>query len=903
MAINFDREEIRRCLEILYPVDHGIIELDVLKKSGHILPGHFDDREKLLDEIEKYDGRDDVLAIYTALNPIKPEAFTRADHEIKALNKVTSGLRIDAQDVARVKGILFDLDPNRGNGDKKDSTTDLEHKNGLEAADSLKHKLALMGWPDPVIGSSGNGSTLRYLTDMPASEDTEKLLSRMLKAANNLLPDHLKKLVEVDGAMFDRPRISKVFGTMTRKGSGTPERPHRRAKLISAPEKLEPVQIDSIMKLVNAGRRSDPIEDTPRPNTSKDRTKPLSEVENDPDIKPCLKAIILNKDIRRLEEVAAHEHKGRVAIAIELILAGYSDEALHEFFSRLEDYDRQITAGQIKQILSKFVEGKGGKTWLCKTLRDTEVIPSEKCEGCKWVGHGQDPLIVLKVLVKAKPREINKPEVLNALADLKRSDSIEYGIFIDELDIPRTAKTEVKKRIESLAEAKPDKKDEKDEPKISPDVLKEAELKLDEGKAFEYVLEVWQKRHHGDENLGKALLLSIGAQSCISSKGVHVHACGPRGLGKSDGTEKASEAIPPSHLLVGSASPKALYYLGARLPAGSVVYLDDIGWNDQAAQMFKTCTTFYKEGATHTVVVDQEIQQFKIAPRIIFWITTADAQTDEQVRDRLLRIDITEDPKHTQEIIDFIFEQRKSGAATFDPHEIEVCRAIIYLLKQKFVDVVIPFAEHIKFYGDPRGATIFADLVSSFAIWRHQTREKDGNGGVIASYEDYKDAETFFNAIKGHSDTKYTPGELRTLQAIKDLHGEAIREMIMEKTGFSKGGLSDILNGRSRDGQAKYGLLHKCPALTEEDEGTLKWIDRDTKTSKKKKVYRLPEDYDILKAYGKAVSLDIDENNIKRLCSESSSKFGDGSQDKNEFGKELVRKFVEYNRGFRISLH
>ncbi len=314
----------------------------------------------------------------------------------------------------------------------------------------------------------------------------------------------------------------------------------------------------------------------------------------------------------------------------------------------------------------------------------------------------------------------------------------------------------------------------------------------------------------------------------------------------------------------------------------------------------KILTQEFKASLTNTkskpsVVVDQEIQQFKTAPRIIFWITTADAQTDEQVRDRLLRIDITEDPKHTQEIIDFIFEQRKSGAATFDPHEIEVCRAIVYLLKQVFVDVVIPFADHIKFYGDPRGATIFADLVSSFAIWRHQTREKGKNGAVIASYEDYKDAETFFNAIKGHSDTKYTPGELRTLQAIKDLHGEATREMIMEKTGFSKGALSDILNGRSRDGQAKYGLLHKCAALTEEDEGTLKWVDRDTKISKKKKVYRLSEDYDILKAYGKAVSLDTDETNIKRHCSDSSSEFADSSQVKNEFGKDVVRKFVEYN--------
>jgi hypothetical protein len=245
-------------------------------------------------------------------------------------------------------------------------------------------------------------------------------------------------------------------------------------------------------------------------------------------------------------------------------------------------------------------------------------------------------------------------------------------------------------------------------------------------------------------------------------------------------------------------------------------------------------------------------------------------------------------------VIDFIFSQRKSGTATFDSRELEVCQAIIYLLKQIFIDVVIPFSESIRFEGDPRGATIFADLVSSFAIWRHRIRACDNNGAVIACYEDYKDAETFFNAIKGHGDTKYTPGELRVLQAIKDLHGEATREMIMDKTEFSKGALSDIMNGRSREGQAKYGLLHKCPALTEEDEGTLKWVDNNTKTSRRKKVYRLPADYDIMKAYGKAVYLS-DETTIKRTCSAGSDEFADSSQVKNEFGKDIVRKFVEYN--------
>jgi hypothetical protein len=511
--------------------------------------------------------------------------------------------------------------------------------------------------------------------------------------------------------------------------------------------------------------------------------------------------------------------------------------------------------------------------------------PSKDARGQSPDPKGENPKISLKEIeasYKADPDSITTP---GALAGLRSLSPFKMAGFFKKVGITGDQK---KILIDLLKESTPEA------PEIPADILAEANQILDDGKGFEYVHQVWQKRHHGDENLGKGLFLSTGAQSCISSKGVHVHACGPRGAGKSDGAEKASEAMPESHLLVGSASPKALYYLGERLPAGAVVYLDDIGWNDQAAQMFKTCTTFYRTGATHTVVVDQEIRQFKTAPRIIFWLTTTDDQTDEQIRDRLLRIDVTETPTHTKEVIDFIFKQRKSGAAAFDSREIEVCRAIIHLLKQVFVDVVIPFSDSIRFEGDPRGATIFADLVSAFAVWRYRIRARESNGAVIACYEDYKDAEAFFNAIRGHSNAKYTPRELRVLQAIKDLHGEATREMVMAKTGLSKGDLADILNGRSRDGQARYGLLHKCPALTEEDEGTLKRIDEDTRTSKRKRVYRLPEDYDVMKAYGKAVYLS-DENAIKRTCSASSVKFGVSSEIKNEFGKDIVRKFVEYN--------
>jgi hypothetical protein len=384
MAATFDRAEVLRALQILYPPEHGIIELAILKRSGQILPGHFDDRTQLLAEIEKHDASDDVLAIYTGLNTIKPEAFTRPDKPLEVNNKVGPGQRTKGEDIARITGLLFDIDPFRINGDRKDSTTEEEHQAGLEAADWLKHELSFMGWSEPVVGDSGNGGQLRYAVDLPSMEESSNLIRRMLEAANNILPDRFRDRVEVDITTHDRPRISKVFGTMSRKGAGTAERPWRRARIISAPEKLEPVQLDCILKLI--GRNSEKG-DAP---ILKDRIKPLSEVAGDPNIRPCLKEIVLKTDIKKLEEVAAHEHKGRVAIATELIMAGYSDAALHEFFSRLDDYDVQKTTYQLNQIVASFIS-KGGKPWKCETLRDMGVVPVERCEDCRKAAEEGDP--------------------------------------------------------------------------------------------------------------------------------------------------------------------------------------------------------------------------------------------------------------------------------------------------------------------------------------------------------------------------------------------------------------------------------------------------------------------------------------------------------------------------------
>ena len=48
--------------------------------------------------------------------------------------------------------------------------------------------------------------------------------------------------VKVDTSVFNASRITKLYGTVARKGHGIPGRPIRRSKLVYVPHYLEPAE-------------------------------------------------------------------------------------------------------------------------------------------------------------------------------------------------------------------------------------------------------------------------------------------------------------------------------------------------------------------------------------------------------------------------------------------------------------------------------------------------------------------------------------------------------------------------------------------------------------------------------------------------------------------------------------
>ena len=106
----------------------------------------------------------------------------------------------------------------------------------LSRAIAIRSWLRELGWPDPLYADSGNGGHLLYRVNLP--RDDEGLLQRVLKA---IAAKHDDSVVEVDLGVHNAARISKLYGTLACKGDNMPERPHRMARLIETPDRLDPV--------------------------------------------------------------------------------------------------------------------------------------------------------------------------------------------------------------------------------------------------------------------------------------------------------------------------------------------------------------------------------------------------------------------------------------------------------------------------------------------------------------------------------------------------------------------------------------------------------------------------------------------------------------------------------------
>ncbi len=240
-------EEIRRAVRLLAD---GVIEVRALA-DGVTHSGYFDDHEALARAVEALDADPSVAGIYVTLNDVNPALLARRANRIKLRLSRKDATTADA-DILRRRWFPVDIDPVRPSGV---SSTDAEHDAALAAAERIAAYLAEQGFPAPIRADSGNGAHLLYRIDLQNNEPSTALVKGCLSTLDALFSN---ETITVDTANHNAARIWKLYGTMSRKGDSTPERPHRRARILESPPEMNVVPLELLRHLAGLLPREEP---------------------------------------------------------------------------------------------------------------------------------------------------------------------------------------------------------------------------------------------------------------------------------------------------------------------------------------------------------------------------------------------------------------------------------------------------------------------------------------------------------------------------------------------------------------------------------------------------------------------------------------------------------------------
>ena len=150
--------------------------------------------------------------IYTTLNPIKSDFTGRSARD---------------EDINYRDLLLIDIDRT---GDTSQPATDQEIQNAKTLADKIANFLSSIHWPEPIRVMSGNGHHLYYvLDDLANDKEAKKLIQHTLKC---LAKRFNSMFVSVDISVSNASRITKVVGTIMRKGEESEDRPYRMAVML-----------------------------------------------------------------------------------------------------------------------------------------------------------------------------------------------------------------------------------------------------------------------------------------------------------------------------------------------------------------------------------------------------------------------------------------------------------------------------------------------------------------------------------------------------------------------------------------------------------------------------------------------------------------------------------------------
>jgi hypothetical protein len=381
-----------------------------------------------------------------------------------------------------------------------------------------------------------------------------------------------------------------------------------------------------------------------------------------------------------------------------------------------------------------------------------------------------DPILKPFHKVKAEPKNASRNEAIDEVEEVEiDSDDIDY----DELG-------------------------------ISPDLISKAEKMADKilanGNPIKYIMKTVAKRHTGDVDTEEALCISIAGQSCLNTDGMQISVSGPSGSGKSHGLKTHLILVPARFKREGSLSGKAAYYHD--LKPGMIIFSDDTEPDADMTGIIKEATTNYKGYTVRRTVKDQNKLKLSIPPRINWYLTCVDPQVSEQLLNRQITFETSSDYDQKLAIFNKQGDEAETGEMMQDVDlRVLVCRRIYAKIKElEPVKVLIPFGKKIRLadISNSRNFPLLLDMIRGYTIFNYQQRERNENGDLIATKEDFENARRLFESRAENIITHLTKNE------------KAIVEFIMKHPGCTVNDIADgvkLSDGKNLSPKTIYALI------------------------------------------------------------------------------------------------
>jgi hypothetical protein len=249
---NSQLSTIRLAISLLFkPGD--LIEYRVKRAEEGWRGFYYNDHEKLAETVNRLNNDPRVVASYYVINPIRPslprERGITVNPDAATVDSIVDGPTQQLTkntDIDTLNWMFIDVDTIRAVGFEHDSSTAEEKAATKKVAISVLEYLEEKGWPQPLLGDSGNGYHILCRVNMMNSDHNIHMLVDCLKA---LAKKFDSPAATIDAAVFNASRLTRAYGSTTRKGKETPERPYRRNRLIPPTNPIAEVSIDQILVL------------------------------------------------------------------------------------------------------------------------------------------------------------------------------------------------------------------------------------------------------------------------------------------------------------------------------------------------------------------------------------------------------------------------------------------------------------------------------------------------------------------------------------------------------------------------------------------------------------------------------------------------------------------------------